>query len=325
MKPYLDFLHQDLKVSIIKTLFFKNLVKKYNDQVNILVLGIAGENYDGPNLSDSISIFNYNFKTNLLTTISIPRDIWSVTLNDKINSAYAYGEAKKPNHGGVILAKAEISDIVGMPIHYALVIKIDQLKELIDYLGGIEIEVENSFIDDKFPIKGKENDSCNGDPQLKCRYETVIFNRGKNYMSGETALKFIRSRNAQGKEGSDFAREKRQQKVIEGIRYKLIEKIKKLNLEEFRQTHQILDRLIKRDISNQQVAIILRNIFLHQNQFRQRNVSLDEKFFINPPLSSEYRNLWVLVPKGKDYRKIHHYLQCHLEEKNDCQSLILNN
>ncbi|MCS6956741.1 MAG: LCP family protein [Patescibacteria group bacterium] len=319
IKPYINFVNQELKISIIKTLFSKDSLKTYNNQVNILLLGIAGENHDGPNLSDSINVINYNFKNNILTTISIPRDIWSPTLKDKINSAYAYGEAKKPESGGFILAKAEISEIVGMPIQYATVINFEQFKELIDYLGGIDIKLEKSFIDKKFPIKGKENDNCNGDPEYKCRYETIIFKKGPNHMNGETALKFIRSRHAEGEEGTDFAREKRQQKVIEAIKNKIIEKIKKFNIEKYKETYFIFNKLIKRDISNQQISIILKNILLNKN-FQQKKIILDEAFFINPPLY-EYNNLWVLIPKNNNYLNIHQYIQCNLKSEKNCEKL----
>ncbi|GIW64972.1 MAG: hypothetical protein KatS3mg092_0905 [Patescibacteria group bacterium] len=69
IKPYLDFINKDLNISILKTLFSKDSLKTYDDQVNILLLGIAGGNHDGPNLSDSITVLNYNLKTNTLTTI----------------------------------------------------------------------------------------------------------------------------------------------------------------------------------------------------------------------------------------------------------------
>lgn len=312
--PYLNFAKKELNISLIKTFFSKNLVKTYNNQVNILILGIAGENHEGPNLSDSITVVNYNFKTNTLTTISIPRDIWSDTLKDKINSAYAYGEAKLPGKGGFILAKAEISEIIGMPIQYASVINFEQFKELINYLGGIDVEVENSFVDKKFPIKGKENDNCEGDPEYKCRYETISFKKGINHMDGETALKFIRSRHAEGKEGNDFAREKRQQKVIEAIKEKIISKIKRLDIKNYKELYFAFNKIIKRDISNQELAIIFKNILIKKN-LKQKKIILEEEFFINPPVDNlKYKGLWVLIPKNKNYSTIHQYIKCKLEE-----------
>ncbi len=320
-RPYLVFVNKTLKVSIIKALFFKDSLKTYDDQVNILMMGIAGGKHDGPNLSDSNIVFNYNFKTNKLTTISIPRDLWSATLNDKINSAYAYGEAKKPNGGGFILAKAEIEEVVGLPIQYAAVIDFQQFKELIDFLGGVNVDVERSFVDKKFPIAGKENDECSGDKTFACRYKTVSFTQGKTNMDGETALNFSRSRNADGDEGTDFAREKRQQKVFQAVEIKLIGLAKKPNLKNYQKVYDIIDKLVKRDMTNQQAAIIARNIVLKGN-FKQERISFSEDFFTNPPLgTAQYDGLWVLVPTDKDYTLIHQYIICNLKGLSNCEGL----
>src|SRR3990167_7601650 len=214
---YYRFLTETLKISPIKTLLSLDSLKTYDDQVTILILGIAGMNHQGGTLSDSIIVVNYNLQTNSLLTISLPRDIWSDTLQDKINTAYAYGEAKQKG-GGLKLAKAEIGAVVGIPIQYATVIDFAKFKELIDLLGGIDIDVDQTFKDNQFPITGRENDECNGDTEFKCRYETVSFKKGSNHMDGKTALKFIRSRHADGAEGNDFARNRRQQKILAAIK-----------------------------------------------------------------------------------------------------------
>lgn len=319
LASYYRFLSNTLKISPIKALFFKDSLKTYNDQINIALLGIAGGDHDGPNLSDSIMVVNYNMKDNKLTTIAIPRDIWSDTLKDKVNSAYAYGEVKKKG-GGLTLAKAELGSIVGSPIHYAVVIDFNEFKELIDFLGGVRVNVEQSFIDEKFPIAGKENDLCDGDPEYKCRYKTISFEKGQQYMRGETALNFIRSRHSEGEEGTDFARSKRQQKMIEAIKNKLFESKFLFNLDKFKKTYQVIDKLIIRDITNQQAAIILRNIFLKRN-FKQKSIILDENLFIVPPYEN-YGGKYVLVPLLGDFNNIHQYILCLIDDLLNCDSLI---
>jgi len=320
IRPYFLFINKTLKVSIVKTLLSRNSLKSYDNQVNILLLGVAGGQHEGPNLSDSIVVINYDLKTNQSTTISIPRDIWSDTLKDKINSAYAYGEAKK-NGGGFILAKAEVSAIIGLPIQYAVVIDFDKFKELIDFLGGVEINIDNSFTDKKFPIAGRENDDCAGDKTYACRYETITFTKGLNKMNGETALKFVRSRNAEGKEGTDFAREARQQKVIETVKNKLFASVKKLSLKTYRQLYQLINPLVKRDITNQQITIILKNI-VFKGKIKQEKIVLDQDFFTNPEVNSpEYDGLWVLIPTDKNFSLIHRYIGCVLENKENCDQL----
>lgn len=320
LRPYYLFVTKTLHVSPLKTLLSLDGLKSYNNHVNILFLGIAGVNHDGPNLSDSIVVVSYNLKTNLLTTISIPRDVWSEALHDKINSAYAYGEAKKKG-AGFILAKAEVETIIGQPIHYGAAINFDQFEELIDFLGGVDVNVENSFIDKEFPIAGKENDLCDNDPEYKCRYKTVSFTKGVTLMDGQTALNFVRSRHAEGSEGTDFAREKRQQKVFEAIKNKAITFIKKPDLNQYKKLYDLADKLVRRDIDNQQMAIILKNIVLKKN-FKQEKIVLSEDFFMNPESNLDrYDGLWVLIPINDDTGVVQKYIDCRLSQKTDCEKL----
>ncbi|NMB84485.1 LCP family protein [Candidatus Roizmanbacteria bacterium] len=318
IRPYYLFLTQTLKISPVKTLFSSDSLKTYKDQVNVLILGIAGENHDGPNLSDSIIVANYDIKNNQMTTVSIPRDIWSDTLKDKINSAYAYGEAKQKG-GGLKLAKAEVSAIIGQPIQYAAVIDFDKFKTLIDYLGGLDVEVSRSFTDKEFPIAGKENNLCNGDPEYRCRYETISFSKGLTHMDGETALKYVRSRHAQDSEGSDFARGQRQQEVIKALKNKVVDIVKTGRLNEISGLYQELNKLIGRDITNQQVAIVAKNIFLKKD-FQQKQISLTDDFFIVPQYYL-YDGKYVLIPESGDFETIHEYINCHIENKKNCEPL----
>lgn len=313
-RPYYGFVTKTLKISPLKALISRDGLITYDDQVNILFLGIAGGNHDGPNLSDTIIVVNYNLKTNKMVTISIPRDIWSPALRDKINSAYAYGEAKKLG-GGFTLAKAEVSRIVGLPIPYASVIDFDKFKELVDFFGGIEVNVERSFTDKKFPIEGRENDDCGGDdPEYKCRYETISFTKGMTKMDGETALKFVRSRNAEGPEGTDFGREARQQKIILAAKNILINEVKKPNLENYNKIYELLNNLVRRDVSNQQLAILAKNVVLKKN-FGLNEITLPENLFENPEISEDYDYRWVLIPSSNNYDKIHALIKCRLQNE----------
>jgi LCP family protein required for cell wall assembly len=309
VKPYYNLLTEDLKIDPIQTLLSTNGIKTINDTVNILVLGIPGGKHDGPNLSDSMIVLHYDFKTNKLTTIGIPRDIWSDTMKDKINTAYAYGEAKQED-GGLKLAKAEVGAIVGMPIQYAMVISFNRFKDLVDYLGGIEIDVEKSFTDPEFPIEGKENDLCGGDPKYKCRYETVTFKKGLTHMNGETALKFVRSRHAEGSEGSDFARSRRQQVVISALKEKIIAIATERDIEKIKGFYQKADSLVNRDITNQELAAVAKDILFSKN-FVQKSTFLPEELFYVPDYT-EYSGKYVLVPEGDSFSPIHTYVNCIL-------------
>lgn len=306
-RPYYLFLTDTLGISPLKALISNGDLKTVNKSVNILILGIPGGSHDGPNLSDSINVVHYEFTTNKITIIGIPRDIWSDTLQDKINSAYSYGEMKQKG-GGLKLAKAEVSGIVGLPIQYGVVISFDKFKELIDFLGGIDVTVEHSFTDHDFPVTGKENDLCGGDPDYRCRYETISFEKGVQRLDGMTALKFVRSRYAEGIEGSDFARNQRQQVVMSAIKNKILHQIKSLDIKTLTNLYNEGNKLLERDISNQEIAVIVKNAFLKKNII-QKNLPLSVDLF-EVPSAEDYYGKYVLIPPNNDFGPIKKYIEC---------------
>lgn len=306
ISPYYRFATNVIKVSPVKSLFGFGDLKMIDGRVNILVLGIPGGSHDGPTLSDSITVMNYDTRSNIVRSVGVPRDVWSSTLRDKINSAFAYGEAKVEG-GGLRLAKAEVGSIIGSPIQYAVVIDFSEFINLIDTVGGVDVLVEKSFIDKKFPIEGKENDECGGDNEFKCRYKTVSFTKGLSHMSGETALSFVRSRNAEGEEGTDFSRNKRQQLVMGAIKERVVKIVLTFDLRKLESIYKTIDTLIKRDITNQQLAYLLRNVVVHRS-FKQSTTALPEELFIVPDYT-DYEGKYVLVPEDASFSAVHSYVK----------------
>ncbi len=199
----------------------ESMIASTNGRVNILLLGVGGGNHEGADLTDTIMLVSLHLKNRTLGLVSIPRDIWSEALQDKINSAYHYAEAKEKGSGLAFSSRA-VEEITGLPVHYAMVVDFSQFESLINYIGGIDVFVPASFTDTQYPIAGKENDPCDGDPVFACRYETVTFQQGVQHMDGKRALAYVRSRHAEGNEGTDFSRGKRQQDVIVAIKTKIL-------------------------------------------------------------------------------------------------------
>jgi len=143
--------------------------------MNILILGKGGQGHEAPDLTDTVIFASLKHNDPTLALVSLSRDIWIPELRAKLNSAYYWGNQKQEN-GGQILAKSTVEQIVGKPIHYIVVVDFSGFKNIIDTLGGIEVEVERSFIDERYPISGREADDCGGDdPEFLCRFETVSF------------------------------------------------------------------------------------------------------------------------------------------------------
>jgi LCP family protein required for cell wall assembly len=284
-------------------------ISSYEGATNILVLGKGGEGHDAPDLTDTIIFLSISHKSPSLTLVSLPRDIWIPEIRAKVNSAYYWGNQRQEK-GGMILAKSTVEEIVGRPIHYALVVDFAAFKAVIDVLGGIEVEVERSFSDEKFPIPGKENDECGGDPEFACRYETLRFEKGLQIMDGDTALKFVRSRNAEGDEGTDIAREARQQKIIAAIKKEVLGKRVLLSPRKLLALGEVLRRHVETDITGSAAAIVGRRTL--QAQDKIATFVLPDKFLLNPSKSPRYDNLYVFVPKAGDWGEVHFWIDCIL-------------
>lgn len=290
-------------------------------RTNILILGVGGANHEAPELTDTIIFSSYSHKSGRLLLFSLPRDIWVPDLRAKMNSAYYWGNRKTPG-GGVVLAKSAVREIVGEGIHYAIVVDFGSFVKLIDFLGGIEVDVENSFIDRKYPIPGAENDECQGDPLFGCRYETLTFEKGKQVFDGERALKFARSRNAEGDEGTDFARARRQQKIIEGVSAKITTPGFLLNLGKVKGLIEIARESFKTDLPPSLYPAFLR-IILKSRGDKIRSVVLDgwmknglapqgPTYLYHPPVGPAFDNQWVLVAAREDraWTNVHKYVEC---------------
>lgn len=189
------------------------------DRINVLLLGMGGIKHEGGYLTDTIIIASLEPSTQKVAMVSIPRDL-ALPVEDmglqKINSINAYAEMESKNSGGVAISQA-ISDVLGIPIDYYVRVDFEGFVNIVDELGGVSVDVENTIDDYRYPIKGMEEAE-----DYESRFEHLHINEGRQIMNGDLALKYARSRHAVGVEGSDFARAKRQQKIIVAVKNKLL-------------------------------------------------------------------------------------------------------
>ena len=197
-----------------------NLLKgEKDDRINILLIGIGGAGHDGGNLADTIMLASIKPSTKQVALISIPRDL-SMPIADgswrKVNSIHATAEAKEENSGGEEMM-AVLSANLATPIHYFIRVDFQGFIKIIDELGGVDVNVENTLNDYSYPIMGEEDN-----PDYYARYEHLYIEKGRQHMNGSLALKYARSRHAGGIEGSDFARARRQQLIMSAVKEKLL-------------------------------------------------------------------------------------------------------
>ncbi|MBN1169135.1 LCP family protein [Candidatus Woesebacteria bacterium] len=287
-------------------------IESFSGRTNILLLGKGGAGHEAPDLTDTIILVSVDHETPDIFLLSTPRDIWMPAIRAKINSAYYWGNQKENTSGydngvgsgGMVLAKSSVEEVVGVPVHYAAVLDFGGFRQIIDVVGGVEIDVKRGFVDEKYPIEGRENDEClpaqtdDGDTDLSCRYETIEFSKGLQVMDGQTALKFVRSRNAEGEEGTDFAREERQQLVINALKQKLFSKKVFTSPKTLLAIKDVLVKFTETDLEEGEEAVLARFIFDARESVQSE--VLPEEFLENPPISDKYDNLYVLIPRDDD-------------------------
>lgn len=173
--------------------------------INVLVLGVDTRDTDADQNADVIMIARIDFVTNEVRVVSIPRDLQVEVPGhglSKINGAYNAGVQEDPDNkiAGVLKMRDTIEYNFGVPIHEFVLVDFDGFEEVIDAVGGIEIDVPERIEDDAYPTEDFGT-------------TTLIIEEGKQEMDGETALAYARTRH----QDSDDQRRERQMLVLRAL------------------------------------------------------------------------------------------------------------
>ncbi|RJR26902.1 LytR family transcriptional regulator [candidate division WWE3 bacterium] len=281
-------------------------IKETDGRTNVLLLG-SDKRKAGvvtSELTDTILVASIGHVDRDLVLISIPRDLWVQSpagYHSKVNEIYTYGGAQE-------ISKV-VEQVLDIPIHYHAVVTFELFREAVDVLGGIEVTVERAFTDRFYPVEGMENAPENE------RYEVVSFQAGKQTMDGDTALKYARSRKGDNDEGTDFARSRRQQKVIMAIKDKALSLKTLINPMKIKELYDIYSNSIDTNIDINTVQSFY--LLSQKINFEKVNaIVLDDRSEANdggllyaPEDTSLYGGRYVLIPRTGDYSQIHAYVQ----------------
>lgn len=307
-------------------------LKNTEGRINVLLLGTAGQSHEGPDLTDTIIFASIDPSKNDVTLVSIPRDLWIPQLSEKINTAYVKGRLP--------LAEKTVSRVLNQPVNYAVRLNFNGFVQAVDLIGGLDVNIERSFDDFEYPIEGKENDPCGlSDLQIAslsakiasgsategkafpCRYRHISFDKGIEHLDGKKALEFVRSRHAQGLEGTDFARSARQEKIIKAFKDKVFSLETVLNPAKFISLYSILKGNIDTDIKPTEMDDFVR-LAQKMKLAKVKSAVIDygdannkrSGLLINPPLTSDYKFQWVLIPRigNGNFEEIQGYIDCEI-------------
>jgi polyisoprenyl-teichoic acid--peptidoglycan teichoic acid transferase len=171
--------------------------------VTILLMGADQRPKEEATRTDAMVLVHLDRKGNMVSMLSLPRDLW-VDIpgygRNRINAAYPIGEKELGPGGGAALAKATVGELLDLKVDYFVMINFQGFQEVIDLIGGVEIDVPKAIDDPSYPTEN---------------YGTirVRFRQGKQRLNGERALIYARTRHGD----SDFGRNQRQQQVLVAI------------------------------------------------------------------------------------------------------------
>ena len=179
----------------------------------ILVLGTdtgTTARREGTGRSDSIMLVRTDPRKHRLAFLSIPRDLRVEIPGHgagKINSAHPLG--------GPTLTLKTVKALTGLDVNHVAMVDFDDFQQLIDAVGGIDVDVPKPILSNKFDCPFKTQVACD-------RWPGWRFEKGKQHMDGRRALVYSRIRDNRLDPGeTDLARARRQQQVIQSTADKL--------------------------------------------------------------------------------------------------------
>lgn len=173
-----------------------NYKSNFNEVFYMLLVGTDARPDEGEMCRSDVNIVaRIDPINNEVSLLSIPRDT-KITIEghgtQKFNAAYAFDKIP-----GVIKATEELLDV---PISHYAEVNFTDLKELVNAVGGITVDVEGKI----------DDEHCDdGDGQH------YVLEPGVQKLNGGQALTYARSRYSFAR--GDFARSDHQRQVIEGI------------------------------------------------------------------------------------------------------------
>jgi len=171
------------------------------EPLNVLLLGSDRRPGEGwQTRSDAIVVVRLDPARQRIALLSLPRDL-VVNIPGygyaRINAATVYGESDPYAGGGMELARATVSALLGLPIHHVVRADFNAFITAIDAIGGVDVVVEQELYDPAYPT-------------MDYGYMVAHFLPGPYHMDGETALIYSRMRHMD----SNYARNRRQQQVL---------------------------------------------------------------------------------------------------------------
>jgi len=190
-----------------------------NGRTNILVFGTSGFDmqgtgeggweHDGSQLTDSIMVVSLDQESGDVAMVSLPRDLYAkdataCTATAKINEVYWCNNQNGDNEAaGAEALQAKVKEILGIDTQYWVHMNWGALQNIVDAVGGVTVVLDED-IEDYY-------------------YTGSVYQAGVPYtIDGYHAVALSRARH--GTAYGDFSRAASQQKILIGIKNKVVDK-----------------------------------------------------------------------------------------------------
>ena len=202
------------------------VVFEKKDPFSVLMLGVDEREGD-KGRSDTIIVLTVNPNNNSVKMLSIPRDTRTNIIGkgkeDKINHAFAFG--------GVPMAMDTVENFLDIPIDYYMQINMEGFKDIVDAVGGVEVQNNLDFTSNNFH-----------------------FAKGEITLNGEEALSFSRMRYEDPR--GDFGRQSRQRQIIQAV---INKGVSLSSLTNFSDISTAIGKNIKTNLTFEQIVNIQKN------------------------------------------------------------------
>ena len=213
-------------------------LKAVDGYYNILLLGVDSRdmsNLEGTR-SDAIMVVSINEETSDVKILSVYRDTYL-----KMGDTYTYDKITHSCvYGGPEMTMKSLNQALDIDISNYVVVNFKAVADLVDAVGGIEVNVEDYEIEqlNKYTIETAEN--------IGCTDYKLVESAGLQTLEGCQAVSYSRIRKGVG---DDFKRTERMRTVVTLT----MEKMKGMSLKELRQVIKLLTPQVQTNISMKNV------------------------------------------------------------------------
>jgi len=213
--------------------------------INALIVWYSGIADWGWLLTDTIMVASFNPKLGAVTFLSIPRDLfveYDTGFKWRLNGVYRtkYLATEWDEDAAAKALAAKVADVTWLEVPYYMLIDFEWFVTFIDELGGVDVDIREPIYDPYYP--GPNNS-----------YQIFQIAGGEQYLSGDTALKYARSRQTT----SDFSRTLRQQQIIKAVIKKVVWKVGTLQLNSLQDLYSTFEQMMVTNVSMKQMLGIL--------------------------------------------------------------------